>query len=214
MTTTGTASTATLLAGSSTPRPGVPLRLVVGLGNPGDRYRTTRHNLGFHVLETLAREQGLDWTEENRWRAGLTRRGPLWLLKPLTFMNLSGESVAPFARFHRIQPSEILVVLDDLALPVGRMRLRARGSDGGHNGLASLIQHLGTPALPRLRLGIGGPPPGMDPAAFVLAPPTAAEAPALAATIQEAAQTILTIFDKGLDAAMNHGNTLRFPFNT
>ena len=191
-----------------------PLRLVVGLGNPGERYRTTRHNLGFQVLDDLARTSDLSWREENRWRASVTRRGALWLLKPLTFMNLSGESVAPFARFHRIDPAEILVVLDDLALPVGRMRLRPQGSDGGHNGLASILQHLGTRAVPRLRLGIGGPPAGLDPAVFVLAAAPPEEIPALENTVHEATQTILTIFDKGLDAAMNHANTHRFPFNT
>lgn len=194
--------------------PGPSLRLIVGLGNPGERYRTTRHNLGFLALDLYARENQLTWSEESRWRGALTRRDSVWLLKPLTFMNLSGESVAAFARFHRVQPAEMLVVFDDLALPVGRLRLRGQGSDGGHNGLASIIRHLGTTAIPRLRLGIGRPPPGLDPAAYVLAPPGPEEVPAVESTLKCATETIFTILDKGLDAAMNHANTHRFPCQT
>lgn len=186
------------------------LRLVVGLGNPGERYRRTRHNLGFQVLDALAERAGVSWQEESRWRGAVARWENLWLLKPLTFMNLSGESVAPLARFHRLAPSQILVVLDDLALPVGRLRLRAQGSDGGQNGLSSILQHLGTTQVPRLRVGIGHPPAGMDAAAHVLAPPSLAETPLLQKSVDAAVETIFIIRDKGLDAAMNHANTHRF----
>ena len=130
-------------------------RLLVGLGNPGSPYALTRHNAGFLALEEFARREGLLWETSKKWSSRLTRLGSTFLLLPQTFMNLSGEAVGPFARFHHLQPAEILVVLDDFALPFGTLRWRARGSAGGHNGLANILLHLGTPEVPRLRLGIG-----------------------------------------------------------
>jgi PTH1 family peptidyl-tRNA hydrolase len=130
-------------------------RLIVGLGNPGPEYRDTRHNVGFMILDRLAAREGAPFRRERRWKAEVTQFGSTLLCKPLTFMNLSGESVRPLSSFYKIEPTEILVVLDDMALPLGRLRIRPSGSAGGHNGLQSIIENFGTQAIPRLRVGIG-----------------------------------------------------------
>jgi len=135
------------------------MKLVVGLGNPGAEYRETRHNVGFMVVDELAHRWGLD----HQWRdafEALTVRGTVgaesvWLMKPLTYMNLSGRAVAGLAGYYKVPPDDILVVTDDVALPVGRLRARRSGSTGGHNGLRSLSAELGTDAYPRLRVGVG-----------------------------------------------------------
>jgi PTH1 family peptidyl-tRNA hydrolase len=181
-----------------------PIRLLVGLGNPGCKFEGTRHNLGFALVEKLAAQAGVSFQTETKWPARLARVGPLHLLEPLTFMNLSGQAVGAYAAYYRIEPSQILVVLDDLALPPGRMRLRRQGSDGGHNGLASIIQHLGTTEIPRLRLGIGSP--SFDAAQFVLSRPTADEAPLLDQALERSLEVLALLQDKGLDAAMNFAN--------
>jgi PTH1 family peptidyl-tRNA hydrolase len=132
------------------------LRLVVGLGNPGPKYANTRHNVGFLVVEKLAEDAGEAFEHSKRWVADVARFGHgKYIVKPQTFMNLSGEAVAKIAHFYRIEPAEILVIYDDIALPLGRLRIRGKGSAGGHNGMRSIIQHLGTDQFPRLRVGIG-----------------------------------------------------------
>ncbi|MDP0490140.1 MAG: aminoacyl-tRNA hydrolase [Verrucomicrobiota bacterium JB023] len=136
------------------------LKLIVGLGNPGKEYEGTRHNIGFEVLDALADEAGVRFELEKKWEGELAKVDGLPLLKPMTFMNLSGRSVASLARFYRWKPEEILVVYDDVALPLGRLRFREGGSDGGHNGIKSLIAHLGTRDFPRLRIGVGSARPG------------------------------------------------------
>ncbi|MDX2176135.1 MAG: aminoacyl-tRNA hydrolase [Candidatus Sumerlaeia bacterium] len=132
--------------------------LVVGLGNPGTRYERTPHNFGFDVVDLFARRHGLRWHEERRFQCAATHRGEgedrVYLAKPATFMNLSGESAGPFSRYYKIPPERVLAISDDVALPMGRLRVREGGSSGGHNGLNNLIQHLGTQDFPRLRLGI------------------------------------------------------------
>ena len=130
-------------------------RLIVGLGNPGPEYRDTRHNVGFMIVDRLAAREGAPFRRERRWKAEVTQFGSTLLCKPLTFMNLSGESVRPLSSFYKIEPTEILVVLDDMALPLGRLRIRPSGSAGGHNGLQSIIENFGTQDIPRLRVGIG-----------------------------------------------------------
>jgi PTH1 family peptidyl-tRNA hydrolase len=179
--------------------------MIVGLGNPGPPYAHTRHNLGFQVLDALAERENLSWKEVPTWKARASLWGKILLLQPLTFMNLSGQAVQPAARYYRIEPHQILIVLDDLALPVGRMRLRKAGSDGGHNGLASVLQHLGTREVPRLRIGIGTP--AGNPKDFVLEKPDAAEQEIYLRAIGQSLETISQILDKGLDAAMNTANT-------
>ncbi len=139
------------------PEPLFPaIKLIVGLGNPGVEYERTRHNVGFMTLDLLARQGGYPFHEHLKWKAMLAKHGPHYFLKPLTFMNLSGAAIQACAQFYKIKPTEILVVFDDVALPLGKLRLRPGGSAGGHNGIKSMIQHLGTDQFPRIKIGIGG----------------------------------------------------------
>lgn len=132
--------------------------LVVGLGNPGRQYESTRHNLGWVVLDALARKHALEWQPAPQFEAEIARwptaHGTRWLLKPLTFMNSSGTSVQRFARFHRLQPAEIAVAYDDLTIDLGLVKVSVSGSAGGHNGIASVLEHVGDHFV-RFRLGIG-----------------------------------------------------------
>lgn len=132
--------------------------MVVGLGNPGGEYDATRHNAGFWFVDRLARElRAPAWSMQGKFHGEVTRIGELWLLKPMTFMNRSGQAVAALARFYRIEPAEILVVHDDLDLPPGGLRLKQGGGNGGHNGLKDIQAQLATPDFWRLRVGIGHP---------------------------------------------------------
>jgi len=133
------------------------LRLIVGLGNPGGGYEDNRHNLGFWFVDRLAGDLRVTMTPQGKYFGIAGRRDDLWLLKPTTFMNRSGQSVAALARFFRIAPEEILIVHDELDLPPGSIRLKQGGGNGGHNGLKDIQAHLGTPDFWRLRLGIGHP---------------------------------------------------------
>lgn len=176
----------------------------MGLGNPGPRYRRTRHNVGFRLVE---RGAGPD----AQWRdfKGLgryARKGGLFLAEPMTFMNESGRFVGAFGRFHKIASSETLVCLDDVSLPLGRLRLRSEGSSGGQKGLESILTDSGTTAVPRLRIGVGPQPPGMDSAAFVLAPFSAAEEELVGETLALAWEAVETASREGLEAAMNRFN--------
>ena len=148
-----------------------PPRLIVGLGNPSPRHARNRHNIGFRVVEAIATSQGLklNCTERKaRVAHGLIEGQRVILAQPQTWMNESGQAVGSLARFYRISPTDILVIYDDLDIPLGTVRYRASGSSGGHRGVQSIIQHLGTDTFPRLRIGIGRPPGRMDPAAYVL----------------------------------------------
>lgn len=184
-------------------------RLIVGLGNPGDQYRNTRHNVGFMVLEEVARRMGATFQPEKRWNCQLARSGPTWLLKPQTFMNLSGDAVAAVSHFYKLPPQETLVVYDDVDLPLGSLRLRPAGSAGGHNGMRSLIGRLGTDAFPRLKLGIAdasGRPAGHQLSSHVLGTFAEDERPALADMIQRAADAVQQCLRSGLEATMNAFN--------
>ena len=138
----------------------MPLRLIVGLGNPGEQYRNTRHNAGFMTLDLLADKMGACWKKDRHHRALVTGASGVLLAKPQTFMNDSGECVGALSRYFKIAPAELLVVYDDIALPLGTLRLREGGSAGGHNGLKSIIAHLGSEDFPRIRVGVGAPPQG------------------------------------------------------
>lgn len=178
-----------------------PIRLIAGLGNPGREYQRTRHNIGFMVLDRLAADAQLRWDYSGKWNAGWAK-GDVVMVKPATFMNRSGEAVAAIANFYKIAAQEVLVVLDDLALPLGRLRVRIQGSSGGHNGLESVIEHFGTEAVPRLRIGIGAAPSrgSID---YVLGRFFEEEKPLVDATIKRAAEAVKCAVDKGLFAAMN-----------
>jgi len=181
------------------------IRLLVGLGNPGAEYEATRHNAGFWWLDAAASQLGTRLVPERAYhglvaRANLTR-GPVWLVAPMTYMNLSGKSVAPLARFFRIEPSEILVVHDELDLPPGQAKLKFGGSAAGHNGLKDIQAQLGTPDFWRLRLGIGHPGDRAEVAGYVLRKPPAGERDAIEKTIAETLAALDLLLAGELEAA-------------
>jgi PTH1 family peptidyl-tRNA hydrolase len=181
------------------------LRIVAGLGNPGREYCETRHNAGWLALDELARQCGAD-REESRSGGALVRCGGLWLFKPFSYMNLSGPPIARLWREAGIPVEGLLAVVDDMNLPLGMIRLRAGGSSGGHKGLASLIESLGTEAFPRLRLGIGPCPPEVEGRDFVLSPFLDAEWEAVERMTGEAAEAALCWAGEGMVVAMNRFN--------
>jgi peptidyl-tRNA hydrolase, PTH1 family len=183
------------------------VRLVVGLGNPGAEYNRTRHNVGFNVVDLLASEWGLAWQHSKSWHALWAKGEKAILVKPTSYMNRSGESLSAVANFYKIAPADVLVVLDDLALELGRLRLRTEGGAGGHNGLESIIMHLGTEAIPRLRIGIGAAPSegAVD---YVLGRFFDEEIPVVEKTIERAADAVKCAIDKGVLSAMNLFNKI------
>ncbi len=184
------------------------MRLIVGLGNPGREYQGTRHNVGFLVLDELARRLGASG-DRRAHRAVLTDAvvagQKVLLAKPQTYMNLSGQSVAEIVRYYKIETDELLVVYDDLDLAFGRIRIRPGGSAGGHNGVRSLIQALGTQEIPRLRVGIGRPS-GRRAIGHVLSGWTGEEREALGQVVGDATDAVECILEKGLLGAMNEFN--------
>jgi PTH1 family peptidyl-tRNA hydrolase len=183
----------------------LPVRLVAGLGNPGPEYAETRHNIGFKVIDFLAAKLGSKWERSAKWEAVTTKCGDTFLMKPMAFMNRSGLAIFAVAQFYKIAPEEILVVLDDLALPLGRIRLRPDGGTGGHNGLESILAQFGTEEIPRLRIGIGGAPRdgGVD---YVLGSFLDEEKPLVTSIIECAAEAVKCAIDNGLVSAMNKFN--------
>ena len=135
------------------------MKVIAGLGNPGAQYENTPHSIGFEVVNAIAREIGAEWRASASFKGelatGMFAGQKVLLLKPMTYMNLSGDSVAPVVRYHNATPADLLVISDDIDLPVGRLRIRVGGSAGGHNGLKSIIERVGTPAFTRLRVGVG-----------------------------------------------------------
>ena len=178
--------------------------LVAGLGNPGRRYAHTRHNAGWRALDALRPEW--PFHEEERFEGAVSRIDGAWLLKPSTLMNLSGVAVRTMADFYKIPRERVLVVLDDAALPFGRLRLRAGGSAGSHNGLESVLTHFAAESVPRLRIGIGEPVPPVILHDHVLAAFTAEEEEALPPVLDRAAEAIRFVVKNGLAAAMNEFN--------
>lgn len=185
------------------------LYLIVGLGNPGARFEKTRHNVGFRTVERLAQKYGLTFgkMEHRALVASGTILGKRVILaKPQTFMNLSGDSVVPLARFYKIEPDHIIVVHDDLDLPMGTLRLRKSGSSGGQNGLKHILQRMGTQDIPRVRIGIGRPPGRMDAADYVLTP-FKGDDEILAVEVQDrAVAAIETWLTDGIELAMSRYN--------
>ncbi len=194
------------------------IRLVAGLGNPGREYEGTRHNIGFATLDLLAHCLGASFSKEKQWDALMARvpNTNLVLLKPTTFMNLSGESVGEYARFHRIPASSVLIVLDDVTLPLGMLRLRCEGGAGGQNGLKSVLVHFATEQVPRLRIGVGGAERfargGTDLSSHVLSCFRPEERSVADAAITRAADAALHALRQGMESAMNLYNA--FPSST
>lgn len=181
------------------------IRLVAGLGNPGSEHAATRHNVGFIVVDQLAAQVGANWDKSAKWDALTAKCGAALLVKPTSYMNRSGYPLFAVAQFYKIQPQELLVVLDDFALPLGRLRLRTRGGAGGHNGLESVIMQFGTEEIPRLRIGIGAAPreAAVD---HVLGRFFDEEKPVVRSTIIRAVEAVKCAIDNGVVSAMNTFN--------
>ena len=187
------------------------MRLIVGLGNPGKEYRETRHNVGFRVADEIATRHGLTLAMApsqvpDAFIAKKFGADPFLIGKPLTFMNRSGDAVAALAHYYDIVPADLLVVVDEVALPFGRLRARARGSAGGHNGLKSVIERLGTTEFPRLRLGVGRGDTRRDLADHVLSKFEADERSALEELITRAADAAEMFAAEGIEKVMNAYN--------
>jgi PTH1 family peptidyl-tRNA hydrolase len=182
------------------------IRLIAGLGNPGPEYQQTRHNVGFIVADRLAADLAVNWEKWSKEEAAVAKSGDLVLVKPLAFMNHSGFPVLAVAQFYKVQPQEMLVVFDDFALPLGRLRIRPNGGTGGHNGLESIIVQFGTDEIPRLRVGIGGAPEqgAVD---HVLGRFFEEEIPLVRSAIDRAVEAIKCAIDKGVVSAMNNFNS-------
>ena len=184
--------------------------LIVCLGNPGDKYEGTRHNVGFMVADELAERKNIP-VQRLKFKA-LTNTARLGgaqalLMKPVTYMNLSGEAVRQAADFYKVPPEHVLVVSDDVSLPVGRLRIRRGGSAGGHNGLKSIIQQLGTDQFPRLKVGVGEKPhPDYDLADWVLGKFTGEDKKAIDAAVKRAADAVECYIQDGPDKAMSRFN--------
>jgi len=187
------------------------MQLVVGLGNPGQRYRGTRHNIGFAVVDEVARRAGAHFASAPvealiaKIRPTASGLDPVLLAKPLTFMNASGEAVAGLLRYFKIDPADLLIVVDEVQLPLSRLRARQRGSAGGHNGLKSIVAHIG-PEFARLRIGVGRGDDRRDLADHVLARFEAVEASDVEAMTARGADAIETFLAEGIEAVMNRFN--------
>lgn len=185
------------------------MKLIVGLGNPGAQYDGTRHNVGFEVADELARRRGLAFESAPADAVMARERGPdacLMLVKPLTFMNLSGRAVAALVRYYRFDLGEVLIVADDVNLPLGRLRARRGGSDGGHNGLRSVIELLGTQRVARLRIGVDRGDRRRDLAGHVLARFDRSEQDVMAPAVRSAADAAEVFAAEGIDVVMNRFN--------
>jgi len=184
--------------------------LLVGLGNPGSRYLDTRHNVGFEVVDALARRWRVEsWREAFQALAARTTAGlePTLLAKPLTYMNLSGDAVASLVNFYKVDLAHLLVVADDVALPLGRLRARRAGSDGGHNGLKSMRSSFGTGDFYRVRAGIGRPSGRQDVADFVLSNYSSTERKELPFQVDTAADAVEALIADGLERTQQRFNS-------
>lgn len=184
--------------------------LIAGLGNPEKKYENTRHNVGFDAVEALARHYGIDISEKKHrayYGRGMIQGQKVILLKPQTYMNLSGESLRSAAEYYKIDPEEeLLVLFDDVSLDIGQIRIRQKGSAGGHNGIKNIIANLGTQNFARIKIGVGEKPPRMDLADYVLGHLTRAERETLDEAVDQAVEAAGMILSEGIEAAMNKHN--------
>ena len=183
--------------------------IIAGLGNPTREYEKTRHNVGFDTIDVLADK--LNTSVDEKKFKGLYGKGiiageKVILLKPQTFMNLSGESIRPLADYYKVDPEDILIVYDDISLAPGQLRIRAKGSAGGHNGIKSIIAHLGTQEFPRVKVGVGEKPSRMDLADYVLGHFSKEEQATMDEAVKEAADAVCEIVNVGIAQAMNDHN--------
>ncbi|MFC5050654.1 aminoacyl-tRNA hydrolase [Rubritalea spongiae] len=181
------------------------IKLVIGLGNPGRKYEGTRHNVGFDVLDLLSARSGAQFVNHLKWKSHIAKHPQALLMKPQTFMNESGVAAGAALRFYKWKPEQVLVVFDDVSLPVGSLRFRKSGSAGGHNGLKSLIQHFGSDDFPRLKVGIGGPKPG-EMVGHVLGKFAPEERAEMENALARAADAVQLALSDGLEAAANVHN--------
>lgn len=183
--------------------------IIIGLGNPTKEYDRTRHNVGFSVIDVLADRIGID-VAERKHRAlcgkGMLEGQKVILAKPQTFMNLSGESVRSLVDFYKVAQDEVIIIYDDISLEPGQLRIRAKGSAGGHNGIKNIIAHLGTQEFPRIKVGIGEKPRNMDLADYVLSRFSKGEQELMDEAFKNAADAAAMIILEGIDPAMNHFN--------
>ena len=187
------------------------IRLIMGLGNVGERYRDTRHNIGFSVIERVVCELATETRQESElYELTVARAGDrqILLARPKTYMNRSGLAAAALLDRFSLYPAEMLVVVDDINLPLGRLRFRPGGSDGGQNGLRSIIDLIGTQAFPRLRIGLGAPPDNVEPAEFVLSPFAPEERQIAQKTVARAAEAVIFALHHPLPGAMEQFNSL------
>ena len=185
--------------------------LIVGLGNPGPRYAETPHNAGFVVCDRFAAKHRLGALAakfQGEFVRGRALGADVGLLKPQTYMNLSGESVAAALRYLPVEPADLVVVFDEMDIPSGKLRLRKKGGHGGHNGLRSIIECIGSSDFPRIRVGIGRPPEGWEPTGHLLAKVPSGEKARFSATVDLAVEALEMVLEKGFEAAMNRFNAL------
>lgn len=186
--------------------------MIVGIGNPGKKYETTRHNVGFQTVDVLSKKLGVPM-RSRRFKTvhgiGSYAGNKVILVKPQTFVNLSGEAVRSLSKYYGVEPEHILVVYDDVYLEMGAIRVRPSGSAGGHNGLKNIISQLGSDGFPRVRLGTGPQPEGMDLIEFVLRPMTSGERKTMKEIYEEAAEACLVLIKDGAERAMNLFNGKR-----
>ena len=183
--------------------------LIAGLGNPGKKYAQNRHNVGFHILDLLAEKHGLVFDKKQakaEVAAGRIAGQRVCLVKPQTYVNESGQAVGAIARFYKVDPADVLVIYDELDLPQGTIRLRPRGSSGGHNGIKSIIDHLGTQDFARVRVGIGRPPGRMDPKDYVLQDFGEDEREGMQEVYGRVAEAVEAFILHGVKEAMNRFN--------
>lgn len=185
------------------------MKVIVGLGNPGEKYENTRHNIGFAALDYIADKEGINInTGKHKALVGSGYMGgeKVLLVKPQTFMNLSGESLRPIMDFYKLDPEDFLVIFDDIDLDVGRLRIRKKGSAGGHNGIKSIISHLGSMEFPRVKIGVGAKPKGYDLADYVLGHFGKEDQTILSERFEDVYDAVKLIVEDNITEAMNRHN--------